>query len=129
MIRRTNALALLVAAPAVLLAGCASGGAGGGETPAPDDYIGATFSSTDNGEPRLEFADDGTYSGSDGCNGLRGDYTVDGDTIVLEPGISTLKDCKDVDDWLRNATSVQIDGDTLTAFAEDGSEIGTLSRG
>jgi len=93
-----------------------------------EEYVGAIFASTDKGEPFLKFADDGTYSGSDGCNGLRGTYEVGDDELVLNPGLSTLRACPGIDTWVRNATSVKLDSDTLVVFDKSGSEIGTLAR-
>ena len=93
-----------------------------------EDYVGAIFASTAKGEPFLTFADDGTYSGSDGCNGLRGTYEVGDDELVLKPGLSTLRACPDVDTWVRDATTVKVDSDTLIVFDKGGSEIGTLAR-
>lgn len=44
-------------------------------------------------ETILEFGDDGTVSGSFGCNGLSGDYSVSGQTITFGPLISTKMAC------------------------------------
>ncbi|WP_156760261.1 META domain-containing protein [Microbacterium karelineae] len=125
---RRLALILLAAAPAAALAGCASDTTPGGGSMESQEYVGATFASTEQGEPHIEFADDGTYSGSDGCNGIHGEYTAEGETLTLKPGFSTLKGCVDVDDWLRAAAEVQVDGDSLIVFDKSGSEIGTLTR-
>lgn len=96
----------------------------------PSDYVGATFSSTAQGEPHISFSDDGTFKLDDGCNGAGGEYTVEDDRIVLDPiGYSTLKACTGVDDWLRAAKSVEVENDTLTVFNSSGDEIGTLTKG
>lgn len=43
----------------------------------------------------LTFNEDGTVSGSSGCNGLGGDYTVEGDQITFGEFVSTLMACDD----------------------------------
>ncbi|WP_110589740.1 META domain-containing protein [Microbacterium suaedae] len=125
---RRLALMFLVGASSAALAGCASGATPGGESVDPQDYVGATFASTEQGEPYLTFADDGTYSGSDGCNGLNGTYEVEGEELLLEPGLMTQKACPDIDTWLHNAAQVQLDGDTLIVYDAADAEIGSLSR-
>lgn len=95
----------------------------------PSDYVGATFSSTAQGDPHISFADDGTFALDDGCNGAGGTYTVEDDRIVLDQvGMSTLKGCTGVDDWLRAAKSVEVSSDTLTVYNSSGEEIGTLTK-
>jgi heat shock protein HslJ len=93
-----------------------------------EDYVGAIFASTSQGEPFLEFAEDGSYTGSDGCNRLNGTYEAADDELVLKPGLTTLMACPDVDTWVRDAKSVKVDSDTLVVFDKSGSEIGTLTR-
>ncbi len=44
-----------------------------------------------------EFAQDGTLSGSSGCNRYSASYSVDGGKIAIEPGISTLMACSEPD--------------------------------
>lgn len=109
-------------------AGCASGdqsgdsGAAGGGSP-----VGA-WGSTAAQSPNLTFTDDGTVSGSDGCNRLSGSWTQDGETVKLGQMVSTLKACPGVDTWLTTAVSATVDGDTLRISDEGGTEIGTLER-
>ena len=125
---RRAALALAFIAPAALAAGCATNTDAGATSVNQEDYIGAAFTSTAKGEPFLEFAEDGTYSGSDGCNKLAGTYEVGDDELVLKPGFSTLMACDGVDTWVRGATAVKVETDTLVVFDKSGSEIGTLAR-
>ena len=124
MRRATFVLALI--APAALLAGCATNA--GAQLMNTDDIIGVTFASSEKGEPFLEFANDGSYRGSDGCNGIGGTYTVEDDELVLKPGLSTLMACPGVDTWVRGAKSVKLGDDALIVFDKGGSEIGTLAR-
>jgi len=128
MIMRRAALVLALIAPAALAAGCATTNDAGATPMNEKDYVGISFASTAKGEPFLKFADDGTYSGSDGCNGLGGTYEVGEDELILKPGFSTLMACPDIDTWVRGAKSVKLDGDALVVFDKSGSEIGTLAR-
>jgi len=57
-------------------------GPAGSPTPAVEDV-----------EAGLTFNEDGTVSGTSGCNGLGGDYTVEGDQITFGQIISTLMAC------------------------------------
>lgn len=56
-------------------------GEGGGETPVPD---GVTATA--------RFAD-GQVTGNGGCNSFTGDYTVDGNTLEVRQGATTLRAC------------------------------------
>lgn len=114
------------AVAALALSACGGGSVipGGGSM----DITG-TWMSEEKGDPHLTFGEDDSYTGSDGCNGLWGDYSVDGGTITLEPKTSTLKACVGVNTWLFNAKSIEASSDELTVFDKDGKEIGTLTRG
>jgi heat shock protein HslJ len=43
--------------------------------------------------PTLDFAQDGTFAGSTGCNRLSGTWTEDGESLTLEPGPMTQAAC------------------------------------
>lgn len=90
--------------------------------------VGTWGSPEKSGEPSLEFTDSGRYSGTDGCNTVGGDYTVDGTTVDLGAMFSTMMFCEGVDTWLVRGATAELDGDTLTIFDEDGERIGTLDR-
>lgn len=70
----------------------------------------------------------GHVSGSDGCNGVQGEYTLDGRTATIRRGFGTLRACLGVDTWLRGVQAVTVDGDTLRILDGEGEEIGALSR-
>lgn len=78
--------------------------------------------------PRLEFQEGGTLVGTDGCNGISGTYSVDGDSVLLDQAASTLRACEDVDDWLRGGTEIRVDGDQVHVLNAEGTEIGQLDR-
>lgn len=104
------------------VAGCAA--SAGSDAPSP---VGSWGSQND-GQPNLEFVDDGTVHGTDGCNQLVGSWTQDGATVMMPELASTMMFCEGVDDWLNGATSATISGSTLTVEGEDGTAIGTLER-
>lgn len=93
----------------------------------PVDVVG-TWASDEEGEPFLEFGEDESVTGSDGCNDISTTYSVEGTTVTLEPFVSTLKACSGVDPWLSDVSSAEIDGETLVVMDAEGQEIGTLSR-
>jgi heat shock protein HslJ len=76
----------------------------------------------------VTFDEDGTVSGSTGCNSFSGTYTVEGDSPDVGPLASTAKAC--ADDVMTqeaaflaamdNATTLTIDGDRLELRDDDG---------
>src|SRR5699024_10719415 len=64
----------------------------------------------------------------DGCNGIQGEFHVDGDTAAIDRGPGTLKGCPGVDTWLNGVTVAVLDGDTLSIQDDEGEELGTLTR-
>jgi heat shock protein HslJ len=75
------------------------------------------------------FGDDGTVSGSAGCNTYSGTFTQDGPAITIGPLASTLKACADPDlgtqetqflAAMERATEYRIDGTTLELRDDSG---------
>lgn len=122
--RKMLAGALTILALAAL-AGCATGPAG--SVNFPEDAYGAWESPVEGAF--LEIRDDGTFGGSDGCNGFGGEYTVGDGVLELQPGFTTQMFCEGVDDWLKNTATVSVAGDTLVAHDKGGAELGQLTRG
>lgn len=121
-------MSVAIAFAAALAAGCASGDPTTGDDVPDQTALEGRFESSEQGTPHLVFEAAGTYTGSDGCNTLGGRIEPQDDRFVLEPMTSTLKACLGVDDWLRYAKAVQVDGDTLVVLDKAGEEIGTLTR-
>lgn len=71
---------------------------------------------------------EGILSGSDGCNGVGGWYTPDGESATIRRGLSTLRACPGVDTWLSKAVAVRAEGSALHVYGRDGEEIGVLTR-
>ena len=67
------------------------------------------------------FGEDGTLSGNDGCNDYNASYTVDGDSVEISMGPSTLMACPEeimtqasaYQAALGNATTFSVSGDRL----------------
>jgi heat shock protein HslJ len=78
-------------------------------------------------EAGLSFSEDGMASGTSGCNGLGGDYTVEGDQITFGEFVSTLMACdppimeqEDAAHKVMSGTATYtIEGETLTITNND----------
>ena len=78
-------------------------------------------------EAGLTFNEGGTLTGNSGCNGLSGDYTVEGDQITFGQIVSTLMACEDprmaqedaVHKVLTDTAGFKIEGNTLTLTNHD----------
>lgn len=119
---------------ALALAGCSSGPSSD-PTSSPDagssdavGIVGVWGDSDTRDAPSLVFAEDGSVSGTDGCNRLVGSWTADGDTVDFAPLASTRMACDGVDTWLSNGVSGTWDETSLVVVDESGAEIGTLER-
>jgi heat shock protein HslJ len=121
-IRSCAAAAVLLAS--VALSGCA--GSSGGSSIDPGGSWGDT---SDTAEPSLTLADDGSLTGTDGCNRLSGSWRLEDDDLVYFDAVaSTRMACEDVDTWLEGLSQATISGSTMTITGADGAEIGTLER-
>lgn len=86
--------------------------------------------------PTLAIGDDMRAGGSGGCNSWYAQAQLNHDTIRLGAPISTKKACAEAidqqeqafHDALSRSARWQVDGDTLTLFAVDGSTLLTFSR-
>jgi hypothetical protein len=83
-------------------------------------------------DPHVLFRPDGSWRGSDGCNGNRGRWTVNGrGGFLATSGMSTMMFCEGapVPAWLAAARRAGIDAGRLRLFAGDGDELGVLEPG
>ncbi|MBX0300890.1 META domain-containing protein [Cryobacterium sp. 1639] len=83
-------------------------------------------------DPHALFEADGTWSGSDGCNGNAGRWVVDpSGTILTTGGMSTAMGCAGelVPSWVIDARVAVLDDDRLRLLDADGAELGVLERG
>jgi heat shock protein HslJ len=110
------------AAGVILMAtGCSDSGA------SSDGPVG-TWGETAEQSPQLVLTEDGSLTGTDGCNGLNGTWEISGDTVVFGPVMATMMACDGVDTWLSLMTTATVNGDTMTVMGPDGAEVGTLDR-
>jgi heat shock protein HslJ len=79
-------------------------------------------------KPYLTLDHDGTLTGSDGCNRLRGSWKQSGATVTFDALASTLMACNGVDTWLSRAATARVSGSTLTVFDGSHHRIGTLAQ-
>lgn len=138
MLRSTTLPGTILLAAALALSGCATGGGtedgGSPAASASADEISAGAAAgtwgdaDDTTQPSLELAEDGTLSGTDGCNQLSGQWTENGVDLTFENVASTMMACADVDTWLSALDTATIDGSTMTVHDESGTDIGTLER-
>lgn len=78
-------------------------------------------------EAGLTFKEDGTVTGNSGCNGLGGNYKVEGDQVTFDQIVSTLMACDDArmaqegafHQVLTNTATFKIEGHTLTLANND----------
>jgi len=70
----------------------------------------------------LTFLDDGTWTGSDGCNGQTGDYTIAANgRLTADANPQTLIACPgaNISSALESSDHVSVDGDGLTLYDGD----------
>ena len=87
----------------------------------------APIPAVEGAEAGLTFKEDGTVSGSSGCNGLGGDYTVQGDQITFGEFVSTLMACDDpimaqedaAHKVMSGTATYKIEGNSLTITNND----------
>lgn len=99
----------------------------------PTDDAGALdptgkWTSPEAGDPFLEFAEDGSLKGSDGCNAISTTWKVEDDTVTIESFMSTQKACAGVDTWLSKAASASIEGNVMNVMDGQGKVIGGLEK-
>jgi hypothetical protein len=100
-----------------------------------DDMLGrwhALGPKAGNSKAYVAFRADGTWTGSDGCNGIGGRFAVGpaGELLVTQGG-QTLVGCGNspVSSWVGTAGRVGLDGPDLVLVDERGEELGRLGKG
>ena len=78
----------------------------------------------------ITFAKDGTYTGSDGCNGASGTWSTASGKLVVTTGMHTEIGCDNqpVDEWIAKADSVTIAADTITIVTGTSTQVLTRTR-
>ncbi|RFA15615.1 hypothetical protein B7R22_06510 [Subtercola boreus] len=118
MRRARMALAVTAAFALAALSGCSS---------SASSFTGSWGEATA-GQPSLTISSDGTFSGTDGCNSMKGQGTISGDTFTFGPFASTLVACEGVTPWLNLASTAKVDAKTLAVYRTGGDRIGTLDK-
>ena len=93
-----------------------------------NDFYKGIWGSCEPHQPHLVFADAGAVSGSDGCNRLMGQWTVEDGVITFSKMASTMMYCEGVNTWLRGAVTAYVQGDVLHIRDGEGAEIGALAK-
>lgn len=109
------------------LVACSSEGTQSAEASGSVEATG-TWGSGAPAQPQLVLAEDGTLSGTDGCNNLFGSWQQEGNMIDFGQVGSTLMYCEGVDTWLLQLNTGKVEGNALVVFDSDGNEIGTLVK-
>lgn len=78
--------------------------------------------------PFLSIQANGTYSGNDGCNVIRGSWKqADDEAVLLTHGVSTPMACNGVDTWLNQAVRGRVRAGVMTLESALGTVLGQLS--
>lgn len=67
-------------------------------------------------DPFLEFGADGSWSGSDGCNGLGGGWRLDGDLLIATAGPQTAIGCAGEDLTVMGRLRASVESHRLTVY-------------
>ncbi|TCO48480.1 heat shock protein HslJ [Kribbella antiqua] len=82
-------------------------------------------------DPVLVFRPDGTWTGSDGCNGLQGTYNIgQRGEFTAKAGMQRLIGCDNVPHTgvLQSAKRIAVDASTLEFYGADGRELARYAR-
>lgn len=91
-----------------------------------DDVAGLWGMQDTEGIASLELAEDGTATGTDGCNRMTGTWEQNGTQVAFGEWATTRMACQSVDTWLSLAVKATVEGENLIFADENGVEIGTL---
>lgn len=132
--RRRGGVAVALIA-VLALTGCSEGsGVDAMSPPAPGDLVGRWVTGLSYESPEVPFlliADDGTWTGSDGCNGAQGEWSIDDDgALSVDSGPSTLIACDGValPRIFAESAMAAIDGGRLRLFDDEGATTVKLAR-
>lgn len=96
----------------------------------PERVLGRWAPAVDGTKAFVEFKSDGTWTGSDGCNGNRGRWVASANAMLATSGASTLIACDGapVPNWLANTAVAARDVEFLVLFDANGAELGRLKK-
>lgn len=88
-----------------------------------------TWTDTANSEKTfLQLKDDGSLTGSDGCNNITGNWENKDDTIQISLLASTMMLCEDNNDWLLQTKTAKINNGNMNLEDSQQNIIGTLQK-
>ena len=120
--RGIASIVLLTLAGAALV-GCADGS----PSDAPVEDVAGVWGMQDTeGIASLELAEDGTATGTDGCNRMVGTWEQNDTQVAFGEWATTRMACQSVDTWLSLSVKATLEGENLVFVDENGIEIGTL---
>ncbi|PPF28307.1 META domain-containing protein [Rathayibacter tritici] len=132
---KRRAGAVLAVAAVLGLTGCAGGsGREAMAPPSPEELVGRWVTGMSSDAPDVPFlliAGDGTWTGSDGCNGAQGQWSIDGEgALSVSAGPSTLIACDGValPRIFSEAAAASLDGGRLRLFDDAGATVVALAR-
>ncbi|WP_421741214.1 META domain-containing protein [Cellulomonas sp.] len=120
---RATASIIAVTLAGAALAACADGSAGSAPV---EDVAGVWGMQDTEGIASLELAEDGTATGTDGCNRMVGTWEQNDTQVAFGEWATTRMACQSVDTWLSLAVKATLEGENLVFVDENGIEIGTL---
>ncbi|PPI48153.1 META domain-containing protein [Rathayibacter iranicus] len=132
---RTAGAAGVFTVVALALTGCAGeSGTEARSVPAPADLAGRWVTGVAYSAPDVPFlllAEDGTWTGSDGCNGAKGEWSIDSEgNVSVTAGPSTFIGCGGaaLPRIFSESATASLDGGRLRLFDDEGATILKLAR-
>ncbi|WP_203986758.1 META domain-containing protein [Virgisporangium aurantiacum] len=97
----------------------------------PTQIVGRWVPVAAGGRAYVEFKDDRTWTGSDGCNGNGGRWTATGSSMLATAGPSTLIACDGapVPAWLTSTAAAGLADGVLVLLDPTGAEVARLKKG
>jgi len=114
---------VVVALGGAALTACA--GSGGSSAPV-EDVTGLWGIQDTEGIASLDLAEDGSATGTDGCNRMVGTWEQDGTQVAFGPWATTRMACPTVDTWLSLSVKATLEGENLVFVDQNAVELGTL---
>ena len=120
---RVTASIVVLTLAGALLGACADGTTGSASA---EDVAGLWGMQDTEGIASLELAEDGTATGTDGCNRMVGTWEQNDTQVAFGEWATTRMACQSVDTWLSLSVKATLEGENLVFVDENGIEIGTL---
>ncbi|WP_249667279.1 META domain-containing protein [Cellulomonas fengjieae] len=118
----------LLAGFVVGLTACGAAAGSPGSSGAVADLGGLWGVQDTEGTASLALDDDGTATGTDGCNRMLGTWEQDGTQVAFGPWAVTRMACPSVDTWLSLSVKATLEGENLVFVGPEGVVVGTLQR-